>query len=99
MRILTKEIHDRHKAVVGTVEVEQADTLNECIQLAGSEPNAVAMFNRAWSEFKMNKGRPKKSKAFVSTMVKGFKSLSPEVQAILRTKTPEEIAELLAKIG
>ena len=95
---VTKEVKDRSGAVLATIQIEQADSLEDATLIAGDEKAAVAVFNREWVVHSMNKYRPGRKASGAAVMVKGFKALSPEVQAALKGKSVEEITALLEKL-
>lgn len=94
-----KEVKDRAGTVLATIEIEQAENLKDAIAIAGDEKAAVAVFNREWVVHSMNKYRPGRKASGAAAMVKGFKALSPEVQAALRGKSAEEITALLSRLA
>ncbi len=57
MQVVTKNVHVKG-ALVATVEVEVAESVQEAIEIAGSEDGVVARFNRAWASDRMNSARP-----------------------------------------
>jgi hypothetical protein len=98
MKTVMKDVKNKAGAVLATIEIEQADSVAECVQLAGGEREAVAIFNREWVTFQMNKHRPRRQGSGAALLVQGFKKLSPEVQNALKGKTAEEISDLLAQL-
>lgn len=98
MQTVTKDVKDKAGTVLATVEIEQADNWDECKQLAGGAKEAIGIFNREWITFQMNKSRPRRQGSGAALLVRGFKQLSPEVQAALKNKTAEEITALLAQL-
>jgi len=77
---------------VNEFNLQLADNLQEALQLAGGEHNLVEMFNRQWRLVNLNRNRPRPSaKPRKRTTIK----FSPEIQALLRGKTDEEIQSLL----
>lgn len=98
MKSVTKDVKDRSGKVLATIEIDQAESIEDAILIAGDEHAAVAVFNREWIVHSMNKYRPGRKASGAAVMVKGFKALSPEVQAALKGKSVEEITALLEKL-
>ena len=97
MQTVTRDVRNRKGALIATIEVEQAESIAEITTIAGSEEEALTIFNRAWIIHSMNEHLPGKKSTGVRRLVQSFKSLSPEVQAALKGKTPEEIVALFNK--
>jgi len=79
---------------VNEFDLQLADNLQEALQLAGGERNLVEIFNKQWRLANINRNRPRPpAKPRKRTTIR----FSPEVQALLRGKTDEEIQSLLER--
>lgn len=98
MRTVSKEVKNKAGELLDTITIQQADNWDECVAIAGSVDVAVELFNRMWVVLEQNRHRPGRGTGTGAKEVSAaVKKLSPEVQALLKGRTPEEIAALLEK--
>lgn len=98
MHSVTKEVKDSKGTLITTITVQQADNYEDATAIAGSMEAAVAVFNRQWVVIEQNRNRPGRSTATgAKEVAAAVKALSPEVQALLKGRSPDEIAGLLEK--
>jgi len=94
MRTVRLKAVNRKLDQVNEFDLQLADDLQEALQLAGGEHNLVEMFNKQWRLANINRNRPRPpAKPRKRTAIR----FSPEIQALLRGKTDEEIQSLLER--
>jgi len=89
-----------HKGeLIATVVVDQAESWKEAQELAGGTAEALELFNRAWTTYRMNQERPGREATGAKKIGGVMKKLSPEIRQALAGKSEEELLALLSKVG
>lgn len=81
--------------IVSEYDLQQAESLEECLQLAGSEAVLIRLFNRAWA-VEMNK-QHKPKEMTLSSIEKLLKKVSPEVRTQLEKLPHSKIVEVIRR--